>query len=381
MKILAIVADIDKNNFGGAEWHFEEVLKRLLPRLESITLLVGPNNNIRSVFSDSKVSILPVKYPHITNFYGALFILYSLPIVLKLASENKYDLIWAKQEFPQGVVAAIVHLIFKIPLYVTSQSARLNKDELVIRGNVPNAVKDFFSDLLTPVISFVFKNSNMVGAVSKFSAQQAIKLGAKNVVVVPNGVDLSLYRKSKSDSKSGGFQIVTTSSLISRNAVDILIKACHLLPTEINWKLKIAGDGILRSDLGQLAEKLKISKKVEFLGRVANDKIPNLLADSHLFVRVSRAEGFGSSFIEAMAAKIPVIGTPVGGIVDFITNNRTGLLVDVNDPEQLSKSIARIYNQPNLQRRLTTNAYKMILTKYNWENISQEVWQSWNSIL
>lgn len=164
-------------------------------------------------------------------------------------------------------------------------------------------------------------------------------------------------------------KIITTSSLIPRNGLDILVEACALL--KIDWELTIAGDGPLRSDLENLAIKLGIINRVKFLGRVPSEQVTNLLMTNDLFVRPSRAEGFGNSFIEAMAAGLPVIGTPIGGIVDFLFDNKTGFIVPVDDPKVLAEKIEYVFKHD--VKKITQAAKKFVQDNYDWDIIAQKV--------
>ena len=163
------------------------------------------------------------------------------------------------------------------------------------------------------------------------------------------------------------YKIISTSSLIPRNGIDILIKACRLLT--IDYRLVIAGDGPEEKRLKKLAKNLP----VKFLGRVMNTKINQLLRQSNLFVRPSRFEGFGSSFIEAMAIGLPTIGTPVGGIIDFLKDNKTGFLVPVDDPKALALKIEYIYSHPKVAGKIARQGQNFVRKNYNWDRISQKV--------
>lgn len=182
MKILAICADIYPGKLGGAEVHFVEVLKRIAPKLETAIVFVGPNPPHFPKFPDN-VTFKTVPYPHIPNLYGILYILFATPVAIITALKLKPNLIWAKQEFPQAQVGALVKLFTGKPLYITSQNPLLGEEELVGKGG----------DIATFLVSLAFRVADTVAAVSSYSADQARKLGAKHVVVIPNGVDLAKF--------------------------------------------------------------------------------------------------------------------------------------------------------------------------------------------
>ena len=116
-----------------------------------------------------------------------------------------------------------------------------------------------------------------------------------------------------------------------------------------------------------------MEKKIKLLGRVENRKIPTLLASADLFVRLSRKEGFGVSFLEAMAAGVPIIATSIGGIPDFVIDGKTGMLVAPDHPYEAAQSMKRVLEDPELRGRLTRYARTLVKNHYNWDRIADEV--------
>ncbi|MTV61434.1 glycosyltransferase, partial [Streptococcus pneumoniae] len=92
-----------------------------------------------------------------------------------------------------------------------------------------------------------------------------------------------------------------------------------------------------------------------------------------VFVRHSLSEGLGIAFLEAMACDVPVVATPVGGIVDFIEDGKTGILTRVNDVENLSNKIGQILIDVDLKRKLIENGRKLIIERYDWDGIAQKI--------
>jgi len=85
------------------------------------------------------------------------------------------------------------------------------------------------------------------------------------------------------------------------------------------------------------------------------------------------SEGFGNSFVEAMAAGLPVIATPVGGIIDFLEDGQTGLLCEVNNPESISEQVTKLLESPDLGHKIVSNASSMVREKYDWEIIANRM--------
>jgi glycosyltransferase involved in cell wall biosynthesis len=151
-----------------------------------------------------------------------------------------------------------------------------------------------------------------------------------------------------------------------------------LLP--LNIRFLVVGTGPLEAKLKALAEKLSISRRVQFLGHVPNEEIPHYLHVSDIFIRPSLSEGFGISFIEAMAAGLPVITTPVGGIVDFLYDPdetpgkpSTGLFVKPEDHVSIREQVVRLINDNELRQMLIQNGKDLVRTRYDWDLIARDM--------
>jgi glycosyltransferase involved in cell wall biosynthesis len=103
------------------------------------------------------------------------------------------------------------------------------------------------------------------------------------------------------------------------------------------------------------------------------------LQASDIFIRPSLSEGFGNSFIEAMASGIPVIATPVGGIVDFLTDGETGLFCEVKNPRSIAQKVEKLIKDRESREYIVKNAKKMVEEDYAWTNIVGEMKEVFNS--
>ena len=127
----------------------------------------------------------------------------------------------------------------------------------------------------------------------------------------------------------------------------------------------IAGDGELRAELERAAEPL--GDRVVFLG--ARHDVPDLLASFDVFAFPSLFEGLCLAVIEAQAAGVAVVATPVGGIVENVVDGETGLLVPPRDPRALAEAIVRLLDDPSLARSLAERARPRVLQRYSQERM------------
>jgi len=222
--------------------------------------------------------------------------------------------------------------------------------------------------------NWVYGKGPQYVVLSRYLKERAIQHGvpAGNITIIPNGVDTKTFScKGKRTEKRKN--IITASRLTLKNAVDDIIRAFPLVKKQIpNAVLTICGTGEDESKLKKLAGELNIFKDVRFVGLVPYKELPKYLCNADVFVRPSLSEGFGNSFVEALACGVPIIGTPVGGIPDFLVDRKTGLFCKVRNPEDLAEKIKLLLKNRKLSQTIVKNGQKMVREKYEWSNIAKQ---------
>ncbi len=118
----------------------------------------------------------------------------------------------------------------------------------------------------------------------------------------------------------------------------------------------IVGEGGLRENLEFLSRELGIETIVKFLG-FREDSL-RLLSAFHIFCLSSREEGLGTSVLDAMALRIPVVATNAGGIPEMVQDGVTGYLAPVQDPAQLAKALERAILDLGKNQNILDRAFK-----------------------
>ena len=140
-----------------------------------------------------------------------------------------------------------------------------------------------------------------------------------------------------------------------------LLEAWRLVLGQIpQAHLAIIGDGALRSDLSALAHSLGLSSNVHFTGEISPNHLPHSLLD--ISVLASLDEGFPNSLLEAMAQRVPVVSTRVGGVQDLVKDNENGLLVPKGDAVALSQALITALSDQNTVQRLVKNGVNTAAT-------------------
>ncbi len=212
-------------------------------------------------------------------------------------------------------------------------------------------------------------------------------LGGKfreKIVVIPPGVDSSLFRPSRKPAGAGR-TILFVGQLYRSSAkgLDVLIRT---LPTIIgrlaDARLLVVGPGP-DAPYRELAASLGVEGRVDFLGSFPQPELPRYynMADVAVLPSCNPSEGFGMSLIEAQSCGTPVVGTNVGGIPYAVLDGRTGLLVPPRDTVRLAQAITTLLTDRDLARRLVENGLERVREEFSWDRIARRTMEVYSQVL
>lgn len=172
-----------------------------------------------------------------------------------------------------------------------------------------------------------------------------------NPIPFPLGTELTTEKKP---------QILFCSRLTPLKGCDTLLKALsHLNRPSI--PVLICGDGAQKTNLQKMAQELKISSQIQWLGQVPFEKVAELMKESLILVQANRGpEGFGMAVAEAMSWEcVPVVST-VPALDELIDGEKTGLVFNKDSAEDLALKIRSLLEQPQKALILGKNARAFI---------------------
>jgi glycosyltransferase involved in cell wall biosynthesis len=147
--------------------------------------------------------------------------------------------------------------------------------------------------------------------------------------------------------------------LVDHKGHDTLLRAWRLVwQAEPTARLVIIGDGPLRASLEALARQLGVFEAVRFVGR--SNEAPAWMSALSVFALTSKTEGLGSSILDAMAARVPVVATAAGGIPELVRHEQTGLLAPVSDVDAIAANIIEALRDRRKMAALSGAAYNEI---------------------
>jgi glycosyltransferase involved in cell wall biosynthesis len=117
------------------------------------------------------------------------------------------------------------------------------------------------------------------------------------------------------------------------------------------------------------------------VGHAPREDVQRYYQQASIFCLPTRREPFGIVFIEAMTYKLPVVGTNIGAIPDFIVDGTNGYLVEPDDTERLSAVLRELLDQPESCAVLGENGYQMAMDRYTWEKTGKRIRQHIEMVL
>ena len=235
-----------------------------------------------------------------------------------------------------GAVALLSGKPFVVTLHGTISGGRL--DDFLLLEDPPRLAR------------LVLERARGIICVSEALTEAAHAAGFAKAVFIPNGIDVPAEVGAEAEPP----EILYTGRLAPEKGIEDLAAAADGL------NLVVSGEGPLRPLLPQA------------LGFLSREELERRYERAAIVVCPSRSEGFGIVCAEAMAHGKPVVAGAVGGLVNLVEHERTGLLVPPRDPPALRAALERLLADPSLRRRLGAAGREKIVAGYSWEKVVAE---------
>jgi glycosyltransferase involved in cell wall biosynthesis/NADP-dependent 3-hydroxy acid dehydrogenase YdfG len=331
-----LVYVITKAELGGAQGHVHDLIKSLYTDYQ-IHLVVGSLGWLAD-----KCDELGVSVHHLPNLTRSINFIKDVTAVKQLVQkidEIKPDLIHAHSGKP-GIIARLAGKICNVPVVFTAHGWGFDPNAPKLRRNIALAAEKLLAKFATKIV-----------CVSESDRQLAIDLGvveADRVVTIHNGIDVGIeVPVATSNPQTTQLIMVARFNKQQKDQVT-LMKAIQQIDRDIN--VLFVGTGPDFEEAKNTAKELDIMSKVSFLGDRLD--VPQLLAQSQIFVLSTHYEGLPISILEAMRAGLPIIATNVNGIPEQVVDGKNGLLVERQDVAGLVQAITNLVDNPNLCQKM-----------------------------
>lgn len=377
---------------GGAEVAIKEVTDRIdpdeilfhlityrfyesLPEMERIGNVI-----VHRVGRGQKDADTTGRFSFLAYLGKVMFVPLAVLTAFRLQRIHRFSFFWSMMSYMVLPVVLLRMLGVRVPYLLTLQDG--DPFEHVFKR--PH-IKPFFQ-----ILAYGFRRATAVHSISTFLLTWAHQLGYRGPeYVIPNGVDIERFTQSFSEEeclserqrigvKKDDILLVTTSRLVHKNGLDDVIRALKLLEYKVLFI--VYGVGNEEDNLRALAEETGVADRVKFMGHIEHTEMPLALKTCDIFIRPSRSEGMGNSFIEAMAAELPVIATQVGGISDFLfdkdlnsEHQATGWAVNPNDPNDIARVVNIVISSGEEQTKIIRTARTLVVSNYDWASIASRM--------
>jgi glycosyltransferase involved in cell wall biosynthesis len=243
--------------------------------------------------------------------------------------------------------------------------------------NLQNSMLDRFRR------SIIFRNSNLIFALSMALRDKIEAESGYKAIVMPSGVDVSVFKNFPIDSdlrKQLGvekdFVIMTACHLVKVKGLDVLLGSLKILQNRKKRRIKllVVGDGPERVSLMNLASRLEIDQHVVFLGYKTQEEMIQLYNLSDVFVLASYSEGLPFVVLEAMASGCICISTSVGDVPRIISEGKNGFIVPSGDPKAISEKIEKVLSLSEEERVMfRKNARSTVEERYEFRKLTRNM--------
>ena len=252
-------------------------------------------------------------------------------------------------------------------------------------GKKRKTLREFYD---TVIGRGTLESADLITCVSKHERDMLVSeigISEENIKIIYNGIDWSdwqvlpdksLFRKKYPDI-SDKF-VLFAGRLATNKGLSDLISAMNLV-NQKSVDLVITGADM---GLGKLLEIEALEKGVRMhrLGHIDDETYRSVLAAAEMLVLPSEYEAFGIVLLEAAAAETAVIGTNVGGIPEAMSPGKNGLIVEYNDVDNLSKSIASLLEDSKMSEEMGI-AGRLWAKNFSWDTILNELDNEYRSII
>ncbi len=388
-KILIFSLAYYPKHIGGAEVAIKEITDRLSPveyefhlicnRFDSTLSKEEKIGNVmvhRIGLTKRNISIADTFTPY---FYLSkiLYVPLAAQKALQLHQKERFQAWWCMMLYMSYPVVLLRMVGLKLPYVLTLQEG----------DTFEHVFNRWYIKPFTPLLLLGIRKATVIQTISTFLGKWAKRKGfTGEPILVPNAVNTAHFTQEYSDEElscvrrefsvaDNDVLLVTTSRLVHKNAVDDVVRAIALLPAHV--KFIVFGTGPDEAMLKSLITELGVESRVQLRGHIDHAQMPKYLKACNIFIRPSRSEGMGNSFVEAMAAGLPVIATQEGGIADFLFDakrNRdkgtTGWAVDSDSPEQTKEAVLDILGDEAHTHEVIVRAKAMVIEKYDWNLVA-----------
>ncbi|HET9384124.1 MAG TPA: glycosyltransferase family 4 protein [Gemmatimonadales bacterium] len=294
------------------------------------------------------------------------FVLGGMRAIRRLTNRRQYD---------------VIHVHWPLPLALLGWAAQR-------RGRPPIVTTFYGAELrlgFRRFLAWAARRAARVIAISSYTAAALREIANVPIAVIPYAASLPPARPKTDADREHVPTVLFVGRLVERKGVTHLVEAVAQL-ADRRARLVIVGDGPERPRLEARARELGIAHRVEFRGRISDADLRTAYQRAGVFVLPAvldsrgDTEGLGVVLLEAMNYGVPVIASNIGGIVDIVVDQETGLLVPPGDAAALASALDSVLRDPARSRRLGEAGRRRLAEQFSWDAILAKMESVYRSV-
>lgn len=356
---------------GGAEIAIDQIMRRIPQVRFSVITARFDKSNPKYEMRDN-VEVFRLGFGMKADSYLLPFLGFLKARYMAKQKKNEKLILWGMM-VSQGTLGAYFFkkLYSHIPFILTLQE-----------GDSVEHIKKSRFGIIGLFWKATLRAADKVTVISRFLENLAKDFGYNGeVFLISNGVDDMFFNsiseevkgslKKKLGIPSDGKIILSVSRLVEKNGLFHLIEACARLEKDLHAYLVLIGEGPLREDLQRFAKSQGFEERVIFKGSMPHSELSAYYAISDVFARPSLSEGLGNVFLEAMAARVPIVATRTGGIIDIVIDKETGMLCSVGNIGEITQTIKSLLVYPERAKHIRERGRVFVEENYRWDTIAK----------
>lgn len=353
---------------GGTGWAAHQIGRHLASGGHSVTLVTA-----RHALRPSPPPGLPYRLVEIGSPQRSLsggspkawwdYMVSGTRAALALAGAGRPDVAFAFLTLPAGAPAAVLRARRGVPFIVLLQG-----------GDVPGFFPPeyrWYHWATGWAIRAIWRRAAGLVAPHADLRRLALQAGAGDVVVIPGGVDLELFRPAPGGPPAGPVTVLSAGRFAAQKNNSGLLRAAAEVARKVArpFRLELVGDGPERDALRTLAATLGLADRVSFLPWQPREALVARYRAAHVFALASLEEPFGLAVLEAMACGLPIVATRTSGPEQLVRDGENGVLVPPGDESALAGALAALIEDDGLRARMGARSLERV-GRYGWAEIA-----------
>lgn len=337
-----------------SEHHTKRIWKELAKGVEQYHILARARDNSFHLYQEGNIYLHLI--PAVTKRQWVFF--FSSFYLIVIIGKYRIDKLLVQCPIMGGFAAAVYKSIRNISFMV-----ELHGEEYFRYFSE----RGFRYCILSKIQSFTFRQASVIRSLSPKMSEKLAKYGVVDKVeIIPNRVDLNLFRKRKSDFKiSGRPTIVSVGRFVEAKNYTTLIRFC----LDNDYKLILIGGGRLKTSYSKMIP-IERSGDVRLIDWVDQSEMIDTIVSSDIYIQSSVTEGVPRTILEAMALNMPVISTRVGSIEGILRDGENSLLIqNPMDLKEYQVVVTKLLSSEKLREGLSHAAYSDVVENYEWNKV------------